>query len=882
MANSPPKFWLRFFRWYCHPDYLEDLEGDLLERFESRVEEKSLRSAKWNFVKDVIRLFRPGIIRPLIGNKKLNNYSLLIHNLRLTLRIISKDRLHSVINFAGLAIGFAAFLFIFQYVRFEKGFDSFHENNADLYRINYQYFHDNELQRSLATSPPRLASFIKEQFPEVESVVRVHSYEGGDLTIGSENRVFRENNILFADPAFFNMFSFPLLEGDTQSCLEEVRTMVITESASKKYFGDQSPLGKTVAVDGSDALYTITGVLADPPVNSHLQFDVLISYKTLNWWYEGDAENSWYWHNFHTYILLNPKVDLSNFEVKLASAFKKARGEINEKKAIDQHFYLQPLGEIHFDSGLENILYPEKQADRLTLNFLLAIGYFIICIAWVNYINLTTARSIKRAKEVGIKKTLGLLKKQLVVQFMIESFAMNLVAAILAIILVVSGHNFLTNLVGTSFNISYLLNSDFWSTSIAFILAGALISGGYPAFVLSAYKPVKVLKGSLASKGSGAWLRRVLVVFQFAISVGLIISTAFIFLQLDYMKSKDIGFNANDLLIVRGPNELEGEEDYAKQKLFANELSNYSKISKVTVSSAVPGEVINDPVNFSRYEEANMETFSFDFINVSFNYFETFEIELLAGRGFNPQIESDHQAIVLNEAAVRLLGFDSTDLAIGEKVLLNDKYQRTIIGVAESVNQLSSKYAVAPMAYDLDENASFYYVIRYSDAAQHTLNQSQKIFERFYPNDPFDFFFLDEYYNRQYVSEYNLSHMITFFSSLAIFIACLGLLGLASYNTLRRTREIGIRKVLGATVKNVVYMLSKEFLLLTVIANLITWPLVYWLVGRWLNNFASRIEINFSVFLISGLSVVVLALFTITSLTLKAAQSNPVHALRNE
>ncbi|MEM7548499.1 MAG: ABC transporter permease [Bacteroidota bacterium] len=878
--TSPPKYPLRFFRWFCHPEYLEDIEGDLVERFERNSEEKGVKKARWNFTKDIIKLFRPGIIRSFFGSHTLNN-DLFIHNLTLTFRVMNRDRLHTAINVAGLAVGFAAFLFIYQYVRFERSFDSFHENYADLYRINYQYFHDNDLQRSLATSPPRIASFVK-QLPEVKSIVRVHSYEGGDLTIMANNKAFRETRVLFTDPDFLKVFSFPLVYGDTETSLNNIRTVVITESTSQKYFGDKNPLGKTVMVDGSEDLYTVTGVLKDLPLNSHLQFDILVSYKTLDWWYEGDAEDSWYWHNFHTYLLLNPEINPAAFEEKLTSALQKERGAINKEKGIDQRFYLQPLADVHYDSGLENILTPSRQADKLTLNFLLAIGYFILFIAWVNYINLASARSVKRAKEVGVKKTLGAPKKELVFQFILESFTVNLVAAIFGVLLVASCHNLLTGLAGTPFSIGYLLNIDFWSIAVLFMLAGALVAGGYPAFVLSSYKPVKVLKSSIIPKQSATWLRKVLVVFQFSISITLITCTAFIYLQIDHMQNKDVGFNAKDLLIIRGPNELEGEEDYPKQKLFAKELSDYSEISEVTVSSAVPGEVINFPVDFRNQNEGDNNTFSFDFINVNFNYFKTFEIDLLAGRDFNSEIESDHQAIVLNEAAVHLLGFDSADLIIGKKVVLNDRFQRTVIGVAENTNQLSSKYAITPMAYDLDENASFYYVIKYSNDAQHALTQSQKIFQHFYPNDPFDFFFLDEFYNRQYITDYKLGNMISFFSALAIFIACLGLFGLASYNTLSRTKEIGIRKILGATISNIIYLLSQEFLMLIIVANIITWPLVYSLINSWLDNFASRIDFNFFVILISGLLVILVALFTTASLTIRSAQSNPVNSLRNE
>ena len=881
--TSPPKYLLRFFRWYCHPDYQEDIEGDLRERFERKATEKGVGSANWRLFKDVIRLFRPGIIKPRMTQKPCF-YGLFKHNLMLTFRLINRDRTYAALNLSGLALGIAAFAIIFQYVRYEKSYDQFHHNNPNIYRINYKYFLDGDLIRSMAATPPRIAPFMKEKLPEVKSYVRIHPYGkyGRDLTIAAGSTKFRERNVLFVDPDFLRIFSFPLVTGDDKSCLNGIRTMVITESIAKKYFKDQDPLGKLVTIDSAEGTYTITGVAKDVPPNSHIQFDFLISYKTLDWWYEGEAESSWYSHYFHSYVLLEPRVDIAALEEKFAGIFSDERYKKNKESNLVQEFNLQQVTEIHFGSGLEQELNPQNQADALTIDFLFLVGWLILFIALINYVNLSTARAIKRAKEVGVKKTMGAYRFQLVFQFIVESFMINSLAGVLAVCFLILGINQFNQFVNISLSPDYLWDAGFWLILFIIWALGALAAGLYPASVLSSFKPLTALKDNLIAGGSGLF-RKVLVAFQFGASVSLIICTTIVFMQQKHLKDQDKGFNPGDLIVVRGPNELEGNEQPAKQQIFINELSNYPQVKSVTRSDAIPGQVVSDVASIRKQSEPVQATRSYNAVSVGYGYFSTFDIDMIAGRAFNPKFTGDSFPIVLNETGARALGFNTPDQVIGQRVKLGSgNLSGMIIGVVEDFNQVSPKSPISPMLFYMDEGLNYYYSIKHNGDFQIVLQKVEELFTDLYPYDPFDYFFMDEFYNRQYINEDDLSKVITIFSGLAIFIACLGLFGLTSYNATRRTKEIGIRKVFGATAGNIIQLLTREFMVLIAFANMVAWPIIYYIMNEWLNNFASRITISLWIFLLSGSIVLFLALLSVSSITIKTARSNPTQSLRHE
>jgi len=873
MKDSPPKIFLRLFKWICDREIHANVEGDLLELFHENKKKKGTKKAKRLFVWEVLRLFRPGIIKSLEGNNRLNYYGLFKHNVLITFRRLRMDRLYSILNLLGLALGAAAFILLFQYVQFENSYDQFHVNSANMYRVNYEYLTDGGTKGSIAGSPPRVVSFMKEKLPEVKSYTRVNGNDAGEFTIILGDSKFRERNGLFVDANFLEFFSFPLIYGDINSCLSDKYAMIMTESTAKKYFGDENPVGKIVTIDEITEPFTITGVVKDVPLNSHIQFDILATNELLNSLWGGQIE-SWYRLGFHGFILLEPDINIDTLKTKFDKVFNRERGEANGN--FTQKFSFQPISNLHFNNNFQFELNPEKQGDKQTTKFLLIIGYLILVIAWINYVNLSTARAINRGKEVGVRKTLGANRNQLIAQFILESLIMNLMAGVLALLIVFLGSNFFYGLTGVGLTWSHLLGLSIWKHLLSIWMLGSILAGLYPAFVLSSFKPSSVLKSSSFTVGSKGWLRRLLVVFQFAASIALIAGTVILYRQLNYMKNKDIGFETNNVMVIRGPT----RQDH--NRAFIDELSTHSEVLDATLASRIPGENTRGSDILYLKNRTNDDEIFADWSMIGYDYFSTLGIKLLEGRTFNPDFGTDSLGAVLNEEAVRLLGFDTLSHILGKTLILSDgELPRTVIGVVANVNHLSSKYVVKPLIMVLGDYAE-YYVIKYKNDYQSMMSTAKNLFQRIYPFDAFEVFFLDEFYDKQYRDEDRLSNLITLFSGLAIFIACLGLFGLASHNTLKRTKEIGIRKVLGASVKSILMLLSREFVLLVVLANIVTWPVVYYFMKDWLDNFAFRINIGLPVFLFSGLIVLILAFLTVTSITTKVARANPTDALRNE
>jgi len=873
MESSPPKIFLRFFKWICDPKIHANVEGDLIELFQENEKKKGTKKAKWLFVWEVFRLLRPGIIRTIEGNYRLNYYGLLKHNVLITFRRLGKDRLYSILNLLGLALGTAAFILIFQYVQFENSYDQFHVNSANMYRVNYEYLTDGGTKGSIAGSPPRVVPFMKENLPEVKSYTRVNGNDAGEFTISSGDSKYRESNGLFVDANFLEFFSFPLIYGDINSCLTNRHAMIMTESIAKKYFGDENPVGEIVTIDEITEPFTITGVVKDVPMNSHIQFDILATNELWDSLWDGQME-SWYRLGFHGFILLEPDINIDTLKTNFDEVFYQERGEANGN--FTQKFSFQPISDMHFNNNFQFELNPEKQGDKETIHFLSIMGYLILIIAWINYVNLSTACAINRAKEVGVRKTLGAYRNQLIAQFILESLIMNFMAGALALLIVFVGSDYFYGLTEVGLTWSHLLDLSIWKLSLSIWMLGTILSGLYPAFVLSSFKPSTVLTSNSFAVGSKGWLRRLLVVLQFAASISLIAGTVILYRQLSYMKNKDVGFETDNIMVIRGPTTQDHD------RAFIEELSTYSEVLEATLSSRIPGEVTRGSDILYLKNRTNDDEIFADWSMVGYDYFSTLGIKLLVGRTFDPDFGTDSLGAVLNEEAVRLLGFDTLSHILGKTLILSDgELQRTVIGVIANVNHLSSKYVVKPLIMVLGDYAE-YYVIKYKNDYQPIMSTSKNLFQSIYPFDAFEVFFLDEFYNRQYRSEDQLINLITLFSGLAIFIACLGLFGLASHNTLKRTKEIGIRKVLGASVKSILMLLSKEFVFLVVLANIVTWPAVYYFMKDWLNNFAFRINIGLPLFLFSGLIVLVLAFLTVSSITMKIARANPTDALRNE
>ena len=728
---------------------------------------------------------------------------------------------------------------------------------------------------------------MKENMPEVVDFARAYPMSG---VIERDNIQFRENRIQIADPAFLKIFDYQLIHGDLETALSEPNTVVITESIANKYFGRTDVVGETLNLyTWIEKTLEITGVTADVPENSHLKYNFLVSYETLNNQTRNDdgtasSETAWGWYDFNTYVLLENGTDPKAFDEKFEEVLYAERGEDFEKYNFRSDFPLQPITDIHLYSNLLQESEPAEQGDGDTVFFLAIIAAFILIIAWINYINLSTAKSLERAKEVGVRKSMGAYKRQLVNQFLTESFVLNFLALSLAVILVVITTPFFNQLIDADLSRAVFLEPNFWLAVLGVYVLGSFLSGLYPAFILSSFRPIQVLKGKMTTNKSGILLRRALVVFQFAASVTLIAGTIIVYQQLSHMKKLDVGFDMTDTMVMRGPEVFAVDSLFGNAlNAFENELKNNPNIAAVTNSSNVPGDEIFWTRGMRKQEDTREKNFTVYLVGVDQDYFPTYDIEFLAGRNYDKSFTTDTANVIINKATMEYLNIQTPEEAIGQKVLIGGRDKRTIIGVVDNYRQQSVKNSINPLVFPLAENsASFISVKLNTDDFQAAYEESKATFDSFFPGNPFDTFFLDEFYNKQYANEQNFSRAFTLFAFFAIIVACLGLFGLTSFTALQRTKEIGIRKVLGADISQIVMILSKEFLILVGIANVISWPIVYFLMDGWLDNFTSRITIGVSVFLIAAIMVVIIALIAVGNKTLSIAKTNPVKALRYE
>ena len=805
--------------------------------------------------------------------------------LKITLRTIQRNRTYSSLNIIGLALGIAAFTFILQYVSYEKSYDKFHSNYNNIYRVQYQSFQQGELMINSAAAVPRIGAFIKENLPEVESFTRAYPVYGA---MSSKKDKFRENRVFFTDQNFVSIFNFSALHGNVEDALSEPDKIVITESMAQKYFSRTDVVGEELTFSSwFNFKGEVAGVIKDVPKNSHIQFDFLISYPTLNKFNTDSdgtigSEDSWDWDRFYTYILLKPGTQPAELESKIAFAIEKERGNYFRQNNKTDKFLLQPIADIHLYSHIDREADIEGQGDGQIVFYLTLIAVFILLISWVNYLNLSTARAIKRAKEVGVRKVVGASRLNLIYQFLTEAFVFNLLALAIGLLFTIVSIDLFNQMTGLALNNDYIVSSKLWIILLSVALIGAFLSGVYPAFILSSFIPSKVLKGQLKSSNDGLNFRKVLIIFQFSISICLIAGSIIVFKQIHFLKNSELGFNLSNVLVIRGPMVLDEESSISTLTSFKNDLSNNSQIQSVAASSNIPGDEIRWTNTIKRAGETDKELKNISFAGIDYDYFSTFGIKFLSGRNYSRSFTSDTGAVIINKAATALLGFKSTEEALNQKVILYGD-PKVIIGVVDDYKQMSAKAIVSPLVFPLSEDSKNYIVIRSeSEDFQSLLSATKNIFNEHFPENPFEYIILDQYFNRLYINEDQFLGVFAIFTILAIFIACLGLFGLSSFSALQRTKEIGIRKILGANVRGLLYLLNKEFLILTGIANIIALPITYIIMNEWLGNFATRISMEPLIFVTASIIAFFVTLLTVLIKTWRTTQSNPIDALRYE
>ena len=793
-------------------------------------------------------------------------------------RYIARNRIFTAINVMGLVIGMTAFLLIIQYTTHEFTYDTFWQNKEHIYRIQLDRYNKGELSTRWAAGCLGIGPDLKRNFPEVKYYTRL-AKSTAMLSYG--DTYFKEDNIYYASEDFFNVFGLKLVEGVDSSALKGPNKMVVSQSLAKKYFGNESALGKTMRNRGSTE-FLITGVYEDIPEHSHMKLDAILSFSTyakLVGIPEEDM-NHWQWDGFFTYIRLEENVDPWQFESKLPDYVEKREGEELKQYNAGMVFHLQPLSDIHLDSDF--IMEFKANGSRDTANFLLIVAILIILIAWINYINLSTAKSIERAREVGMRKVMGSHRWQLVQQFLVESLLLNTIAIGLAIGLVIMLTPYFANLTGRPLGYELFTRHIFWLGCAGLIVGGAFLSGIYPALILSSYKPVEVLKGRFKNTTQGVAFRKVMVVLQFAASILLIVGTYTVYNQINFMRNQKLGINIDQTLVIASPLVTDSTYTSAYQA-FKNKISQYPEVSYVAASNDVPGSSPNwNAGGVRRLSQSEDEGNQYRVLMVDGSFIPSYGLEMIAGRAFSDEVQGEQSNIILNESAVRTMGFDSPEQALNDRInFWGDTFR--IVGVLKDYRQESLKKDFEQLLFRYAPAPQGFYSIRFNTSnVKATIASFEKEWKNFFPGNPFSYFFLDEHYEKQYKADQQFGLVFGIFSALAIFIACLGLFGLSSLTALQRTKEIGVRKVLGASIQSILTLVSIDYMVLLGIAIVTTIPLSWLIMNNWLQDFANRISMSWWIFALPSIVVVLIALVTVSFHTLKAARTNPAQSLRIE
>jgi putative ABC transport system permease protein len=785
------------------------------------------------------------------------------------LRNLWRHKGFSFINILGLSVGMTACFLIFLYVTFETSYDDFHSKANRIYRIVTDTKTPTETIKQGRTTTP-IAVNLKKDFDEIEETVR---FADDAYLIRRGNIKFQEKKTVLADSTLFSVFDFPLIAGNKKTALTEPMSIVMSQSSALKYFGKENPIGQQVLLSGAAIPSTITGIMKDIPENSQIQADMFISMSSYkNIYGQPTADSEWTNHSNYTYVLLKPYTNAKALESKLPAFMEFHHGAEAKELQMQDYLSLEPLRDVYLKSTRDG--YVTGSITNVYIFSVIAI--FILLIACINFINLATARSAERAKEVGIRKVVGAGRYQLARQFIGESVIICIISFVLAVILCALTLPLFNQLAGKTISSNIFDDPTHLLTLFALSLTIGIVAGIYPSLVLSSFKPVSVLKGRFDRGTAGLILRQGLVVFQFTISIALIVGTIVVYSQLKYMRNQNLGFSKDQEIIIN--------TNYDRNKdVFKQSLKSIPGVLSTTYSSSVPGSFHNSA--YSRVENKNgeMQKSNIDLYLIDYDYIPQYELKLVAGRAFSRDFPTDStEAMIINEAAAKTLGYQTPQEAIGRNF---EQWGRKgkIIGVLKDFHYKSLQNVIPPLTMRMEKWA--YGTISIKVAAGNlpaTITAIESKWNEIIPNRPFEYNFLDDFFNQQYKGEENFGSLFLNFAVLAVFISCLGLLALSSYTTIQRTKEIGVRKVLGATVSNIVNLLSLDFMKLVVIALMIAAPVSWLIMHKWLEGFAYRINISWGVFVLAGLTAVLIAFVTISFHAIKAAIANPVKSLRTE
>lgn len=788
--------------------------------------------------------------------------------LKIALRNLWKHKVFSLINVLGLTVGMSACFLIFLYVNFELSYDAFNGKSDRIYRVVTDIKTPSETINTGVTSWA-FAPSIKNDFPEVEAFTRV---SGGSFLVRKGDIKFQEEKTLFADSTLFKVFDFKLIKGNPKTALKDQLSIVFTEKAAKKYFGDADPVGQTLLLSGDGLPATVTGVIQDIPENSQIKADMFVSMTTLSQRMNKGIDEQWGNFGASTYLLLKPQTTSAALEKKFPAFLENRAGKLMKEMQMHYTLFLEPLRDVYLYSTRGG----QETGSANNVYVFSAVAIFILLIACINFVNLTTARSVERAKEVGIRKVVGAPRMLLARQFISESILICFIAFFFAVALSAALIPLFNNLSGKIISTGIFSNLPFLGGMFLSAIFIGFIAGLYPALVLSSFEPVVVLKGRFTTSVKGILLRKGLVTLQFSISIALIIATLVVYTQMDFMRNRDLGFSKDQMLIVNS----EGDP---KREAFKQSLAGITGIKSTAASSSVPGS--GNPGAYSEIQNksGDLQIANLDLYFVDFDYIPQFQLKIVAGRPFSKDFGTDTtQAMILNEAAVKLFGYKTPQEAIGRRFKQWGR-EGKIIGVVKDFHFRALQETIKPLTMRIEPGGSDLVSVKIDGGnIKGTLAAIEEKWKATMPNRPFSYYFMDEFFDRQYRSEERFEKLFFNFAILAIFISCLGLLGLASYSTMQRTKEIGVRKVMGASVSSIIGLLSIDFLKLVIVAFLIASPLAYYGMYKWLENFAYKTDIKWWIFIVAATLSVAIAFLTVSFQSMKSALMNPVKSLRSE
>lgn len=888
-----PKFYQKLLSALCREDLYNELAGDLEEAFIENYEALGPKKAKAIYKKEVLKMLRPSVLRKFKILPRLTPFDMLKNYFKISFRNIWRDKEHSLISIFGLATGIVASVLIFQFVNFEMSYDSMHDqSDGKVYRISRisKDLSSGEIDSKSSAHYMGIQSRITIDMPEVKSATQLYPFSA-ILTYDVDGH--NADVTYFTTGSLFDVFDFKLLQGNADD-LNEPGTIFLSQSQATRVFGNENPMGKLIRYNARDSQWKmelqIKGIYEDFPENSHITNPgALLSVKQFNEFADTNFfpnmewdEMMWRFSGYHTYIKLHPETNEATFSDNLAAFLMKYRAPYNELQGREQSTFPHPLEDVHFIKDYDSQLKPA--GDIRIINLFKFIGVIIVLIAWTNYINLASAKSVKRAKEIGIRKSLGAFKKQLITQFLLESILINLIALMVAIGIVMLVIPQFQQLTGSNAFDYFKDFAPFWTCYFAIYILGALLSGLYPALVLTKFDPVKVLRGNFNNSSHGVWLRKSLVFLQFAIVLVMLTGILAIRSQIQFMMDADMGMNMEQTLAISPPPAFLRDSTYFdKAVALQGQFDTNPNVIATTVSTIVPGVRNGFFQTINRTDRPTGQSVMLYRSFVDHEFATFYGLDVIAGRDFDESLVGDQSVILINREAVERYNFESPEAAIGKQLDFAEGERPRIVGVVENFSQMGVKFAIEPLAIQLTAGGFGYINVRLeTQNIAETMTYLEENYDAFFPGAPFDAFFLDQTFNEVFESDKQFNAVLEFFAMIAIFISCLGIFGLSSFLINQKMKEVSIRKVLGASIGEIVKVLTTEYIWLVLISTIVAVPLAYYFISEWLNTFLVHIDLSLLIFVLPVLGLMAIILITVGNKTRKAAITNPATTLKSE